>query len=446
MKFKNITKLFIGIPLVALTSPLISFKIEKKDESNKIEEKNLKFLIESERKNINKITGKDNNLIFSKIISDLENRKILLLVFDDCNSFVDFETMQTLEINFEKYNLDILRKNEIFYISLGQLYFKQKLNDFIFINVLSNKKIRKEDITFSKAINILDSEIKNLKHKNFNVRSKIIKQNFKSNISYRSKGNDKEFIWPSAKWKDSRYLDVSTQVPYSWWFATRNWTDASGYDQLNNDGLCEYVALSQLLLYTELFIRPNIFDYDQYNNYILESNSNDLYKSSPLFRYHYYNTDSNKKSLAYDLFKLGGEYLNLKTGNYYEIIVNKFIKYKNVLNDLEFPHKFGGYYRAWQSVKNGTPAILGVATLSGFNHAMIVYGYDDDSNMFLASNCFGIPEENRILYSYYTKVWGSYYFSIKLKQDKKFNNFRKAFVYNGNKYTGKEIDNLLLNN
>ncbi|BAP39747.1 putative cysteine peptidase [Metamycoplasma canadense] len=436
MKIKKILNYlhFLSVPLISLSVPLISStKGENKFNQNNI--KKIKdFLIETEKNNVDNITKKDNKLIYSKIIKDLTNRKILMIIFDNCNSFVDLETMQTLEINFEHYNLEILKKNEITYISLGEIYFK-KSNDFLLTNILTNQEINVKNIYLTKAINISDDKIKDVLKKNLNFRKKIKSKN----ISFKSKdyGNN----LPISDWKNSRELNVSTQVPFSWWFATRDSISSAGYDQLGNYGLCEYVALSQLLLYTELFIRPDIFDYEQYNHYIFESNSDNLYYSSPEFKYHYWN--STKKSLTYDLFKMGGEYLNLKTGNYYEYIVKQFIKNKEVLNELEFPHKFGGYYRAWESVKNGIPAILGVATLGGFNHAMIVYGYDDNSDMFLSSKCFGNSKENRILYSYYTKVWGSYYFSIKLKENKEFNNFKKAFIYNEKKFSGNEINEML---
>ncbi|UWV78215.1 hypothetical protein NWE59_04725 [Mycoplasmopsis felis] len=79
---------------------------------------------------------------------------------------------------------------------------------------------------------------------------------------------------------------MSLVVSNAWWFSTKNNYEKSGYIDYEDNGLCEYVALSQLLLYNHLFVDStifSIFDYDKY--FILKDSEKDINDSSPVFRF-----------------------------------------------------------------------------------------------------------------------------------------------------------------
>ena len=421
-------------PTACIPAFLVSAKIKLHE--NKMDAKNeVDFLINSETITINRITNNINTLIFYKKIYDTSQNEYLLLIYEKVNAIIDLKTYTTLEINWKKYDHSKIKNNVIFYFGTIGLFIKDGEN---FINIETNEIKNKEMFYNVKTSNINCNSFQSLRDKNFKKR--FILNNKKNSLYSINKNGGSSNNFGDANWKNNFEINVSTQVKYSWWFATRNSYKSAGYDELNGLGLCEYVALSQLYLYTELFVQPNIFNNEQFSHYIEINNDNSLTNSSPIFKYSV--LDENKKSLAYDLYKLGGKYLNLKSGVTYQNISQKFITSKETLHNLEFPNKYGGYYRAWQSVKNGIPAILGVATFSGFNHALLVYGYDDETDMFLTSFCWGDEDSNKVLYSYYTGAWGSYYFAINSRYTNT-SKFRKAFCYQNNEYTGEEIDKML---
>lgn len=96
-------------------------------------------------------------------------------------------------------------------------------------------------------------------------------------------------------------------------------------------GLCEYVALSQLMLYNEIFIKSGIFSKEKFDFYTKDSGYDKILEnSSPVFRYHLYNKP--ESSLAMTLFNNAGRKLNLKTGQLYETTIKKFINNNDEIN------------------------------------------------------------------------------------------------------------------
>ncbi|EGV00237.1 hypothetical protein MCSF7_02226 [Mycoplasmopsis columbina SF7] len=148
----------------------------------------------------------------------------------------------------------------------------------------------------------------------------------------------------TLQYEKNGHFNISTEVPYGWWFGSRDNVSKAGYVDLrfenSENGLCEYVALSQILLYNELFIKSGIFTDEQFRKYIVESAfSNKLEDTSPLFRYH--NNNSPKESLGYKLYELADKNIDLKTGNLYVQATKSFIsnpeeeKNESLIQNLE---------------------------------------------------------------------------------------------------------------
>ncbi|AKB10948.1 putative cysteine peptidase [Mycoplasmopsis synoviae] len=386
-------------------------------------------LLDNEIKKIKSLIPEAENVIFHKEIQDIKNKKLLLIVFDNYYSVLDIDSNITIEINNTKVPIHLVNMNIIYGGFLGILTINE--NKYFDVN---NIEVSYDDI--EKAHITIDKN----------------REKPSNNIKIRKKrSNDTNNNYPYINYDYNGVFKVSTTVPYSWWFASRDNKEKSGYVDLSFDithsgekGLCEYVALSQLMLYNEIFIKSGIFSKEKFDFYTKDSGYDKILEnSSPVFRYHLYNKP--ESSLAMTLFNNAGKKLNLKTGQLYETAIKKFINNNDEINKWNFNHKYGGYKKTWEYVKKGVPTILGVAPTGGFwpNHAYIMYGYDDKTDMFLGSMAWGQKRTNSVLYSYYTSAWGSYYFNIELKNKKDLGKVNSVFKFYDTYFTGKTIDNFI---
>ncbi|VEU76983.1 Uncharacterised protein [Mycoplasmopsis columbina] len=199
------------------------------------------------------------------------------------------------------------------------------------------------------------------------------------------------------------------------------------------------------MLYNHLFVDSSLFNDEDFNKYIKINNSDySLENSSPIFKNldNLNNVEYTRQSLTYQLYKATGKQTDLRTSNYYWKASNLILKSKN--KNWKMHGKYGGYWRTWNNINHGIPSILGVYP-SNFEvwppHAYLMYGYDDDTDMFLGSFCWGSSETNTALYSYYNGAFGSYYFTI--TGERKNKELKKLFSYKNKKYTGEEITKMI---
>ncbi|UWV84048.1 hypothetical protein NWE58_00695 [Mycoplasmopsis felis] len=83
-------------------------------------------------------------------------------------------------------------------------------------------------------------------------------------------------------------------------------------------------------------------------------------------------------------------------------------------------------------VKKGIPSVLTTALGDGYGHSYLVYGYDDNSDMFLVSECFSNKSYTTTLYSYWNFAWGSHLFTIESTKENK--SLKKLFSYKNKLY------------
>lgn len=447
MKFKKILVTLIVPMLIPITVVAISAKQETPDVAF------IDFLTSSELKIVERIDNKKHKIDYYKIINTTNNKKVLFIQFDGMSSFIDMETLITLEINWEQIDQSSFKAKDIDYIAPYGLLYKQ--NGFYY-KLDSNDRIAQID-TMSNMSQI-ETNGKSISE----IKEKAIKNRLNSfnRKSRRSVPDVNREIFSSVP-------NVSYKIPHAWWWASRDTNKEIGYydvrygskglkgvnhKDLNytNSGVCEYIAMSNLLLYHELFTTAGVFSDTQYNRYIDPSpvSNSTIDGASPTFKnYNYNNPDD---SLARKLFDLNGELQRIQQPYHYKNTINKFMTdgYQNnyVFNDFEHLYKYGGFYRAWENVKRGMPVVLTVAEmrLKPLNHAMIAYGYDDSTDTFLVNYLWGDSNTSKKLYSYYTPVWGSYFYAMDFTNTTKYP-LRKAFSYNGQEYTGEEFHQKIIN-
>ncbi|WP_353289984.1 putative cysteine peptidase [Ureaplasma ceti] len=254
-------------------------------------------------------------------------------------------------------------------------------------------------------------------------------------------------------------FNITYQVPGSWWFASRNYHEYVGYIDTSylgynyTEGLCEYIALANLMLYEQLFVDSSLFTEQYFNKYFkLNMYYPDVEDNGPSFKQ--FDDKHPKDGLVYKLWQNENYKLNLTNGGWLKDSLLKFLKQENnseAIHTWECNYKYGGYWRAWNSVTHGIPCILGSAPLdtqsvnSWLNHAYTVYGYDNPTSCFLVTMDFGQSDATSVLYSYYVDAWGSYWLELHPKNN--FNtpskNLKKYFWWNNNWYTGPQINNII---
>ncbi|MEA4333634.1 putative cysteine peptidase [Mycoplasma sp. 1232] len=441
------TKLILSIFTTGLIAlPTVSVSINNNVDPKQKDENEMKqFLVDSEIARLSRLSGKTQKFKIVKEIKDIQNNSFLLIATDEMFSVVNANTYTSNEIHYEAIKDEWLNSEIIYDRWFGLLI--QKDED-TYESIYSDKKISKSDLlSIYKADEL--HKVEEFKQNQISKREKEIRY---------SKSKTKE-AWVDLDLNRTNYnydgiFNVSSTVPYAWWFATRNNNESAGYVDLKREGypnrkagLCEYVALSQLLLYNHLFVDGTIFTQTQYDQFIKEApryNIKHWEDTSPVFK-HEYPYDGYKKSLTYHLYELADKQRDLKTPNYYRLAFDRFNK--NQRSSWDNYGKFGGYYKAWENVKKGIPVILGAAPFPSngwHDHAYLMYGYDDNSDMFLGSMCWGQEKRNTILYSYYNGAWGSYYFTIGSLKPKNARKQPRLFKYKDKLYTGEEINNLIL--
>ncbi|MDD7837797.1 hypothetical protein PUW86_02195 [Metamycoplasma hyosynoviae] len=243
---------------------------------------------------------------------------------------------------------------------------------------------------------------------------------------------------------------ISHMIRDAWWWASRDTQKRVGYttqdrlyDKYNKNGLCEYVAIANLLLYNELFKTSGLFNATEMNDYFDYEGEDDseLKRSSPTFRF--YDDDNPDLSLVADLWRSNNRRTDIYSYKSYYRAIKNFVKNKNVLKKYDFEYKLGSYYwRTVENIKNNNPVI--VSTYKTY-HSFIVYGYDEKSEMLLLNWLWGLNDS--IVLVHYSKLSnsgsiGKIIFTMKPKKEYE-NDTKRHFRYKMKLYNGKEVGEML---
>ncbi|WP_152541418.1 putative cysteine peptidase [Metamycoplasma hyosynoviae] len=260
---------------------------------------------------------------------------------------------------------------------------------------------------------------------------------------------------PEEDDKLSLIPNISHTLKESWWWASRNNEKRVGYtdqtylhDRLygkwGDSGLCEYVAISNLLLYNELFKIGGLFTDEQFNEYFdYEINPTNIKYSSPTFRY--YQNKFPNYSLVAKLWRLNNRKVDFYSYNGYTLPINEFMKDKIAFEKYEYEYKKGAYYwRTVENIKKNNPVIVSTAKT---RHAFVIYGYDEDEEMLLLNWLWG-DKDSIVLVNYWKLAAAAsalkIFFTVKPSDGFEYRT-KKLFKYENKFYTGEEI-NVMLNN
>ncbi|AXK51649.1 putative cysteine peptidase [Spiroplasma alleghenense] len=221
--------------------------------------------------------------------------------------------------------------------------------------------------------------------------------------------------------------------------------DAEGLKGVSGIGLCEYISLSTLMTYQELFCNSGYFTEGEWDHYF------DLQKKIGKFinmPYHE-NAEYDKKeeSLVAKLFILNGKKINIKFGGGVDDTLREFIKSKEIKKRIHIKSCTSTMHSSKPETKmmqNNVPVMLSFAA-KGVAHNVVIYGYDKKTKSYLVH--WGWPGNSWERYSAViikkSDVWS--YFSLGFwnafyPKSKKALAPKPRFQYDGKMYTWTELE------
>ncbi|QBF34637.1 hypothetical protein EG856_01730 [Mycoplasmopsis phocirhinis] len=415
-----------ALPILAVSMNFKNYNYSK-DDSNLTPE-DIRLGIKLKISKILKTSKNNIEILKEKEIELYNGEKLLLLQFLNKGYAVfSLETFELIEYNpltnltdeqFEKING---------YIPLKSLVVKEKN---LFKSVSSNFT-QNEELSDNLPTELLDKENKQiLRKENTSKLRKNIKIS-KLNDKFQDRTNNATLYDPS---EPVTRLNADYEVDYSWWFKSNQ--DFFGYADLTNNyeefrhafgdtrdysknkedeqGICEYISLSMLIQYYQLFKNSNwlseaqfneyanVFDVDQNHNHILSSGFN-VYNKYAQNNYNFLKKNNLpiypifSPKLSYQLFLNDGT-INIHNASHYKTSLLKTVKNNNLKTGWNTTYLFN---RPWEIIYKNNPVILGgyiSAYTNGVEdiwHSVLAYGkwYDkgdtDLSNLYLVHYGFG---------------------------------------------------------
>ncbi|MGP1414198.1 MAG: putative cysteine peptidase [Bacillales bacterium] len=301
-------------------------------------------------------------LKFLKTISDDYSNKFYLASFSPYSySILTTETLEPLQIEYyNKQNLS--EEDEYTYVPLQGIEirkpltkYKNKYYKFDYSKSIDNKieLIKKNNFkNYTKRYNRNNNPAPNDENPeiimDFKIKNSWFFENFKSNFGY----------------ADVSYL---SNPKYNLPKEIQDWAK-----QHSNVGLCEYIALSLLLQYNEMFVSQGYFNDDEINKYFEFNNSPSLITSIPKV----------SERLVIDLFLKNNKAYNI---NCTQVVnaTHAFLKNKNI------KYSVAGKYSVFASpadvIKNNRPVMLSFITdlIKMEGHNVVAYGYRHKNDTYL---------------------------------------------------------------
>lgn len=234
----------------------------------------------------------------------------------------------------------------------------------------------------------------------------------------------------------------SNLVPY-YQFFTKLWGDKSiGYTTgpKNHQGLCEYVSLSTLLLYNELFISSGFFTDEEFATYF-ENNQqvSDNQIAMPEHKYYQYNQPEN--SLVRKLWKKNKSAKDIKTGKTLARAYKNWLSNKSISSKIKYHYSSSFMHSSSPEdllLKYNMPVL--VSFVKPAPHNVLIYGYDTTTKSYLVNYGWGgyspIIIKKSIIWSYWSMgFWNAFYLDPANAQP-----LKRHFLYNNQFYSWKELE------
>lgn len=384
----------------------------------------------------------------------------------------------------------VLFTNDQYYVIYNLI--EKEISEFIYTNNLNKKKIN-ENLYYIPIVGIVDYKNNNF----YDLNDNLIKCNQKelvdillNNYNYSYDNIDEEInekagyfdelvkydtfstwnkIYSSSSYKmPGSSVKNSPTVPFNdfskfkltenyWWWYERDSGTKVCYDDLNGEtGLCEYIALINLVLYYNTFYRADLFKHSITMNYIETDEHNKANEKifegiiTPRFkRDAIYNKTLTmtlyEKIKAIDIWLTSHydkmvEYLvdSKVLGDYFNVESMNAIGWENLLRLFSISNEYEKYISDWFKNHN-TPLLVG----SGwFSHAFIVFGYNEKDGTCLINNLWGLPKGynvSEVKVSEMFKTYGGYIYNISPKDNIK-KKLEKIFYYEGEWIMPYKID------
>ncbi|UWD34158.1 putative cysteine peptidase [Mesomycoplasma molare] len=410
---------------------VLQFEQLTKQEFNQ-EKERVNYFIESAKKEIEISIGQKRRYKFHKFITGLNLEKYIFIQFEKVSIVINLNTEESEEINFISYKEDEINE-KVFYIPIFGLCIYEEGQ---IINLETKEIINKGII--SKYYENLHNKTNN---NTLNFREERLKMFKLEKISSRSSENNSINVGEN---NEILNFKVSNEVPHSWWFKQKNSWNKIGYTQLENAGLCEYIALAMMIEYMETFVSSGFFSNSELEKYF-SRNTNTSYNIENAISF-YKNYENNNKidSLVFNLYKLNDKKINLKYASEVHDTLMKFLKNKSIQNKLEWD-----WSNSWMHpsnpedylLKHNVPVMLSFVSsnlMSG--HNIVVYGYDKKSGKLLANYGWGNNYSQRLLSR--NSVWNfwsfGYWYAFKLRENSHKEELKPMFNFGGKDMSYKE--------
>lgn len=331
----------------------------------------------------------------------------------------------------------VLFTNDKYYVIYNLI--ENEISEFVFSNNLNKKKIN-ENLYYIPIIGIVDYKNNNFYDLNDNLvkcnQSEIIEILLKKyDYSYETISKEIEekagyfdelvqydtfSTWnkiysPSSHKKSGSNIGHLPIVPFNdfgrfkltenyWWWYERDSKNKVCYDELDsNTGLCEYIALINLVLYYNTFYRSDLLKHSVVMNYIETDTYNKTNEKifngiiTPKFK----KDGIHNKTLTmklYEAIKVTDIWL---TSHYYSMlkylvepkVLDKYftieemyaLGWENLFRLLSISNKYEEYIADWFK-NHSTPLLVGSGI---FSHAFIIFGYNEKDKTCLINNMWG---------------------------------------------------------
>ncbi len=210
-------------------------------------------------------------------------------------------------------------------------------------------------------------------------------------------------------------------------------------------GLCEYISLSTIMTYLELFKTPSVFTQNSFNEYFDYSLNN--YSEKIIAPYHkHYQGNKPEKSLPVKLWELNNKKTDLKGGG------SVHTTFRNWNKHLNLPWKMDDEYSAaWLHtsspeewlIKYDVPVMVSWAKNQ---HNIVIYGHDKPTNRYLVHYGWEYKESRIInkadiwrLFS--MGFWNAFYPTPNVVKGE----LKLLFKYKGQKYNWTQLENMGFN-
>ncbi|AHI53774.1 hypothetical protein SSABA_v1c03650 [Spiroplasma sabaudiense Ar-1343] len=235
--------------------------------------------------------------------------------------------------------------------------------------------------------------------------------------------------------KISKFSDL---IPHHEWFS-KLWSEyAIGYTESpKGTGLCEYISISMLFFYQELFISSGYFTDEEFEHYFVIQEKVEKIGMP----WHFFSETSQKeKSFITKLWELNKKQVNFIEPIPFKKAINRWVKGHEIEKRISLKSQIAlvigdSSEKILKDFK--VPVALSYPNRGG--HSVVIIGYDSQTKSYLVHYGW-VKKELRIVRKKDIWSWsnGGFWVALYDKNEKKLP-LKKRFFFEGKKYSWKEL-------